>query len=64
MDYTKDGGARASTLAKYQTIMDQLQAFADWKGLRYLQLTFRINIKAIQVAPGFSLGYIDSRTTS
>lgn len=37
MDYTKDGGARASTLAKYQTIMDQLQAFADWKGLRYLQ---------------------------
>jgi integrase len=37
MDYTKDGGARASTLAKYQTIMDQLQAFADWKGLRYVQ---------------------------
>jgi site-specific recombinase XerD len=37
MDYTKDGGAEESTLRKYQTIMDQLQAFADWKGLRYVQ---------------------------
>jgi site-specific recombinase XerD len=37
MAYTKDGGARPPTLAKYQTLMDQLQAFADWKGLRYLQ---------------------------
>jgi site-specific recombinase XerD len=37
LDYTKDGGARASTMAKYKTLMDQLQAFADWKGLRYVQ---------------------------
>jgi integrase len=37
MDYTRDGDARLPTLAKYQTLMDQLQAFADWKGLRYLQ---------------------------
>jgi site-specific recombinase XerD len=37
LDFTRDGGARASTLAKYQTLMGQLQAFADWKGLRYLQ---------------------------
>jgi site-specific recombinase XerD len=38
MDSTRvDGGARPSTLAKYRTIMDQLQAFADWKGFRYVQ---------------------------
>jgi integrase/recombinase XerD len=36
MVYTKDGGAAESTLKKYQTLMDQLKAFADWKGLRYL----------------------------
>jgi integrase/recombinase XerD len=34
--YTKDGGARSSTLAKYRTLMDQLQAYADWKGMTYL----------------------------
>jgi len=37
MAHTKDGGAEESTLKKYQSLMDQLQAFADWKGLRYLQ---------------------------
>src|SRR4051794_6503006 len=36
MASTKDGGAAESTLKKYQTLMDQLKAFADWKGLRYL----------------------------
>jgi integrase/recombinase XerD len=36
MEYTRDGGSRQSTLLKYQTLMDQLQAFADWKGFRYL----------------------------
>jgi hypothetical protein len=36
MDFTRDGGARASSLAKYQTLMDQFQAFADWKGFRYI----------------------------
>jgi integrase len=36
IQFTKDGGAEQSTLAKYQTLMDQLQAFADWKGYRYL----------------------------
>jgi integrase len=36
MDFTRDGGARESSLAKYKTLMDQLQAFADWKGFRYL----------------------------
>jgi len=36
MVYTRDGGARESTLSKYQTLMDQLQAFAEWKGYRYL----------------------------
>jgi site-specific recombinase XerD len=35
--YTKDGGSKDSTLSKYQTLMDQLQAFADWKGYRYIQ---------------------------
>ena len=37
MQATRDGGVRQSTLSKYQTLMDQLQAFADWKGLRYVQ---------------------------
>lgn len=37
MAYTKDGGAKRSTLNKYQTLMDQLQAYADWKGLKYIQ---------------------------
>lgn len=37
MTFTADGGARAATLAKYRTLMEQLQAFADWKGLRYVQ---------------------------
>ncbi len=37
MQYTRDGNAKPSTLTKYQTLMDQLQAFADWKGLRYVQ---------------------------
>ena len=37
MQHTKDGGVRESSLSKYQTLMDQLQAFADWKGLRYVQ---------------------------
>jgi integrase/recombinase XerD len=36
MQFTKDGGARESSLSKYQTLMDQLQAFADWKGFRYV----------------------------
>jgi site-specific recombinase XerD len=37
MGCTRDGGARQSSLSKYQTLMDQLQAFADWKGFRFLQ---------------------------
>jgi site-specific recombinase XerD len=37
MDYTRDGGASDTTINKYKTLMDQLQAFADWKGYRYLQ---------------------------
>jgi integrase/recombinase XerD len=36
MRYTKDGEAEESTMKKYQSLMDQLQAFADWKGFRYL----------------------------
>jgi site-specific recombinase XerD len=34
--YTKDGGARESTLKKYQALLDQLSAFAEWKGFRFL----------------------------
>ena len=34
MAFTKENGARPSTLAKYQTLMGQLQAFCDRKGLR------------------------------
>jgi hypothetical protein len=36
MAYTADGGARESTLRKYQTLLDQLQAYADWNGLHYV----------------------------
>jgi integrase/recombinase XerD len=32
MKYTADGGVEQSTLAKYKTLMQQLQAYADWKG--------------------------------
>lgn len=37
MQFTRDGAAKSSTLRKYQTLMDQLQAYADWKGLRHAQ---------------------------
>jgi len=37
MRYTKDGEAEESTMKKYQSLMDQLRAFADWKGFRYLR---------------------------
>lgn len=33
----KDREAKESTLKKYRTLMDQLHAFADWKGYRYIQ---------------------------
>jgi integrase/recombinase XerD len=33
----KDKEAEDSTLKKYRTLMGQLQAFADWKGYRYIQ---------------------------
>jgi hypothetical protein len=36
MQLTRDGGARESSIKKYRTLMDQLQAFADWKGFRFL----------------------------
>jgi integrase len=36
MAYTKDGGARESTLKKYKALLDQLLAFSDWKGFRFL----------------------------
>src|ERR1019366_857 len=35
MAFTKEGGARPSTLLKYQTLMEQLQAFSAWKGFKY-----------------------------
>lgn len=35
MEFTTQGGATESTMAKYQTLMDQIQAFAEWKGFRY-----------------------------
>ena len=31
-----DSWAAQRSPAKYQTLMDQLQAFADWKGFQYL----------------------------
>jgi integrase/recombinase XerD len=37
MQITADGGAAQSTLAKYKNLMQQLQAFADWKGLCSVQ---------------------------
>ncbi len=37
MIYTEDGGAEQSTLDKYQTLMDQLQAYCDWKGYQFVQ---------------------------
>lgn len=33
MKYTADGGVKQSTLTKYKGFMQQLQAFADWKGI-------------------------------
>jgi integrase/recombinase XerD len=36
MQFTRDGGARESSLDKYRTLMDQLQAYADWKGIERL----------------------------
>lgn len=35
--YTKDGGARDSTLEKYMTLTDQLEAFCESNGYRYIQ---------------------------
>jgi integrase/recombinase XerD len=36
MSHTSDRGAKHSSLQKYQTLMDQLQAFSDWRGYRYV----------------------------
>jgi integrase/recombinase XerD len=37
MAYTRDGGAEQSTLEKYKTLMDQLQAYCNWKRLEFIQ---------------------------
>jgi hypothetical protein len=39
VDFIVDRGARESTLAKYRTLMDQLQAFADWKSYTLKSVT-------------------------
>jgi hypothetical protein len=39
MAYTRDGGARESTLLKYKTLMEQLQAFVDWNPLPGIDAT-------------------------
>ncbi|MGD0774841.1 MAG: tyrosine-type recombinase/integrase [Candidatus Solibacter sp.] len=36
MSFTREGGAVESTLKKYKALMDQLQAFSDWKGFRFV----------------------------
>jgi hypothetical protein len=37
MGDVRDKGAEDSTLDKYTTLMDQLQAFSDYKGITYIQ---------------------------
>jgi integrase/recombinase XerD len=44
MKYTQDGGVEQSTLAKYRTLMQQLQAFADWKGMRCIRELDQANV--------------------
>jgi hypothetical protein len=37
MNMTARKEAKASTLNRYQTLMDQMQAFCEWKGYRTIQ---------------------------
>ena len=37
MASVKEGGAEPSTITKYNTIMEQFQAFAEWKGISTVQ---------------------------
>lgn len=64
MEFTRDGGAGDTTINKYQTLMDQLQAFADWKGYRYLQeLTQDAILEFRRAWENPDAGYKQGRTT-